>query len=151
MNASVVPSPPVAGEVATAVVTVRNDGEQAVDDVHLIDELSANAALRSASSRMGACTVVGRRADCRLGRLAPGDLATAELRLVVDAEPASRTVVQRITLGGDAHAGVVDRSVATLTSSPTRAGSLVDLPGPTVTLVAFVGFVLASRGSVRPA
>ena len=150
MNAAVAPAPPVAGEAATAVVTVGNDGEQAVDDVHLIDELSANAALRSASSPMGTCTVVGRRADCRLGRLAPGDLATVELRLVVDAAPASRTVVQRIGLGGGGQVEAVDRSVSTLVAADAAGDNgLLALPGPTVTLVTFVGFVLAGR--VRPA
>jgi hypothetical protein len=139
----VVPSPLVAGEAAIVVVTVRNDGAQVVDDVRLVDVLSAPVALRSASSPGGTCTVVGRRADCRLGRLAPGGLSTAELRVVVDREPGSRTVVQQISLGG------VDRSISTLVRSPTPAGTLLDLPGPTVTLVAFLGFVLASR--VRPA
>ncbi|HMG45238.1 MAG TPA: hypothetical protein VK611_28155 [Acidimicrobiales bacterium] len=143
VGAAMAPSPLVAGETATVVVTVRNDGAQVVDDVRLVDVLSAPVALRSASSPAGTCAVVGRRADCRLGRLAPGDMATAELRVVVDREPASRTVVQQISLNG------VDRSVSTLVRSPTPAGALLDLPGPTVTLVAFFGFVLASR--FRPA
>ena len=146
VTASVVPDPPVAGEMATAVVRVQNRGAEAVDEVLVVDELSPNATLRSASARAGTCQVVGRRAECRLGRLAPGESVTVELRLVLDPASTSRTLVQRLAAGGNGYTDTADRSVSLLVAdSPPGPSPLLALPGPTVTLGAFVGFVLASQ------
>lgn len=130
---------------------VRNDASETVHDVVMADELSPNTVLRSASSAAGSCTVANRRAECRFDRLGPGESATAELRLVLSDDPASHTVVQRISLGAGAQVDVADRSVSTLLAPPPPAEHpLLSLPGPTVTLVAFVGFVLASQVSSGP-
>jgi uncharacterized repeat protein (TIGR01451 family) len=145
VTASVAPTPPVVGEMATVIVKVRNDGPEPVADVALGDELSPNAAVRSATSPAGTCTVAGRRADCVLGGLAPGETAVVEIRVLLDPASTSRTVVQHLSLGGNGYLQVSDRSVSTLVADePPGPDPLLALPGPTVTLVAFVGFVLAS-------
>jgi hypothetical protein len=151
VTASLAPSPPVQGEMATALVKVRNRGDRPVDDLVVVDELSANAGVRSASSAAGSCSVGGRRAECRFDRVAPGETVVIEVRLLLDPASTSRTVVQRITAGGNGHAQAADRSVTQLVAAgPPGPSTLLALPGPTVTLVAFVGFVLASsHGGAR--
>jgi hypothetical protein len=142
------PDPPVPGEPASVVLLVRNDGAGTVSGVQLIDDLSQAASLRSAISPAGPCQVAGRRATCPLGTLAPGELASAELRVLLDEAPSSRTLLQHISLSTGTQVAVTDRSVSALVASPeTHRTPLTDLPGPTVTLVAFVGFVLASGGT----
>lgn len=148
VSAVFAPNPALMGEPVTVTLTVHNDGAEAVPDVQLTDEVSASATVRSATSPTGACTVSGRQIRCQLGALEPGAVTTADVRLLVEAEPVSSTVIQRISLGGAGQTTVVDRSVSTLLASGESPGrDLLALPGPTVTLVAFVGFVLASRGA----
>jgi hypothetical protein len=145
VSARFTPNPAVMGEPVTATLTVRNGGSETVPDVVLTDEVSASATVRSATTPGGTCAVAGRRVECRLGALAPGASATVDVHLLVEREPIASTVVQQISLGGAGQAVVVDRSLSALVESgvsPSR--ELLALPGPTVTLVAFVGFVLAS-------
>ena len=131
--------------MATAIVKVHNRDDEPVDDLVVVDELSPNAGVRSALSAAGPCTVEGRRVECRFERLGPGETVVIEVRLMLDPASTSRTVVQRITAGGNGHDAAADRSVSQLVAaSPAGPSSLLALPGPTVTLVAFVGFVLAS-------
>jgi hypothetical protein len=148
VSATVRPSPPVPGQPASVVLLVRNDGAATVHGVQLVDELSQVAALRSATSPAGPCRVTGRRAACPLGSLAPGEMVTAELRLLMGSAPASRTLLQHLSLSTGTEVSVTDRSVSALVGNPpSHHVPLTDLPGPTVTLVAFVGFVLASGGT----
>ena len=148
VTATVKPSPPVPGQAASVVLLVRNDGAGTVRDVQLADDVSQVAALRSATSPAGPCRIAGRRATCPLGTLAPGEVVTAELRLLVDSAPASRTLLQHVSLSTGTEVSVTDRSVSALVGDPpSDRVPLTDLPGPTVTLVAFVGFVLASGGT----
>jgi uncharacterized repeat protein (TIGR01451 family) len=136
------------GEPVTSTLTVRNDGSPAVADVLLTDEVSASAIVRSASTPHGTCAVGGRRVQCQLGALEPGGTTTVTIELMVEAEPISSSVVQQISLAGAGETVVVDRSLSALVESGVSPGkALLALPGPTVTLVAFVGFVLASGKS----
>lgn len=153
LTATLNPDPPAPGALAAARLVVRNDGAQAVDDLTLTDDLSQNTSLRSASSPTGQCLVVGRRAECRLGSLAPGDSVTTEVRLLVDRDPASHSVSQHVTLttrGGDHPVRITDRAISTMIDNRPASGSpLLALPGTTVTVVAFVGFVLAAGPSTQ--
>ncbi|HEY8546591.1 MAG TPA: hypothetical protein VIL36_16140 [Acidimicrobiales bacterium] len=132
------------GETVTAVVKVHNRDDRAVEDLVVVDELSANAGVRSATSTAGTCEVAGRRATCRFDRVGPGETAVIEVRLQVDPASTARTVVQRITAGGNGHTEAAGRSVTQLVGAAPAPSALLALPGPTVTLVTFVGFVLAS-------
>jgi uncharacterized repeat protein (TIGR01451 family) len=141
------PRQPVPGEPATVTITVHNEGERAVQGLGLTDEVSANAALRSASSPAGECHVSPGRAACQVGRVAPGDGVTTEVRLMLEPEPVSRTVTQHITLSasGDREQ-TTERAVSTLVDGgPGAAAQLLAIPGTTVTLVAFTGFVMAAQ------
>jgi uncharacterized repeat protein (TIGR01451 family) len=149
VTATVDPREPVPGEPAVVTVTVRNDGERPVPDLVLTDEVSASAAVRSAWSPAGDCAVSPGRASCPLGGLAPGDSVSAQVRLLLADEPATPAVVHRITLSAAAGgASVVDRSISTpIDPGPPSGAGLLALPGTTVTVIAFVGFVLAARSS----
>jgi hypothetical protein len=144
--------------MATVSIEVRNEGVWPVDDLVLTDDVSASSELRSATSEAGPCTVTGRQAWCSLGTLAPGAVATIEVRVLIDREPASRTLVHQISLssgsggrsgrGGGGEALVAHQSVWALTERPpTQKLALLDLPGPTVTIVVFLSFALAARKS----
>jgi hypothetical protein len=128
-------------------ITVRNEGERPVQDLGLTDRLTGGAALRSASSPSGDCRVSPSDATCQLGDLAAGANVIAEVHLVLDTEPVSRTVSQRITLsasGGQEQ--ITERAVSTLIDDGQEPGSqLLTVPGTVVTLIAFTGFTLAAR------
>lgn len=145
MTADLTPDPPAAGEPATATITVRNEGEGTVEGIRLTDQVSPGVMVRSGSSPAGGCSVTSRRADCPLGTLAPGDSATTQVRLLLEPEPASRTVGQRITLSATGQEQVADRSLSTLVDAPVEEAQVLGVPGTVVTLVAFVGFVIAAR------
>jgi uncharacterized protein DUF11 len=144
---SVAPDLPVPGQPAVTTITVRNDGGSPAPALTLVDEVSPGAAVRSATAPGGSCGTAGHRATCELGTVPAGGQTTAEVRLLLEAEPVSRTLVQRVTLstGGTSEAGT---AMASTLLAPGESGpTLLALPGPTVTLVAFVGFVLAARSS----
>jgi large repetitive protein len=145
VTAVLTPDAPAAGEPAAATITVRNDGEGAVEGLRLTDQVSPGVMVRSGSSPAGGCSIASRRADCPLGSLAPGDSVTTVVRLLLDPEPASRTVGQRITLSATGQEQVADRSLSTLVDAPVEQAQVLGVPGTVVTLVAFVGFVLAAR------
>jgi hypothetical protein len=95
--------------------------------------------------------VAGRTATCRLGRLDPGDAATVLVRVKVVREPASSSLVQRISLSTGAEVELASQSFSTLLDPGSPRGlALLDIPGPTVTVVALVTFVLAARASPPP-
>jgi hypothetical protein len=145
VTSSVQPNPPVPGQLATIVLLVRNDGAGPAPAVEVTDELAPTAALRSATSPAGPCQVAGRRATCPVGTLAPGDIATVQLRVLVSSTPSSQLLLQHISLSTGFQRS--DRSVSGLLGpAPGSRRPLTDLPGPTVTLIVFVGFVLASGG-----
>jgi hypothetical protein len=135
--------------MATVSIEVRNGGARPVDDLVLTDDVSASSELRSVTSETGPCTVTGRQARCSLGALAPGAVATVGVRVLIDREPASRTLVHQIALrGSGTEALVAQQSVSALTERPpVDELALLDLPGPTVTIVVFLSFVLAARKS----
>jgi hypothetical protein len=146
------PQRPAEGQLATVRLEVRNDGDGPADDLVLTDEASRTTELRSATSPDGECTVAGRTATCRLGRLAPGRAATVLVRVKVVDEPATSTLVQRVTLSTGGRVEPAERSFSALVDpGPTPGRALLDLPGPTVTLVALVTFVLAARSGPRAA
>lgn len=151
VTTTVSPAQPLPGAIATVRIAVRNAGGGPAPATTLADEVGPTATLRTATAPAGACTVAGRTATCPLGTLAPGDTASAEVRVLVDPEPAARRLSQRITLSATGRSEADEHAVATLVSGGPPAGrELLDLPGPTVKLVAFVGFVLAARGSGPP-
>jgi hypothetical protein len=125
---------------------VRNDGEGPADGLVLTDDVDATTELRSATSPNGECTVAGRTVTCDLGTLGPGEIATVLVRVKVVREPAVDTLVQRISLGTGQQTQIVERRVsALLDPGPSTSLALLDLPGPTVTVVALVTFVLSAR------
>jgi hypothetical protein len=151
VTTTVTPAQPLPGAIATVRIAVRNAGGGPAPATTLADEVGPAATLRTATAPAGTCTVAGRTATCPLGTLAPGDTASAEVRVLVDPEPAARRLSQRITLSVTGRSEAAEHAVATLVSGGPPAGQeLLDLPGPTVKLVAFVGFVLAARGSGPP-
>jgi hypothetical protein len=156
VRATLAPLRPAPGTGVTATITVRNGGRRTARDLTLVDVPSATADVRSAASPAGDCTVTARRARCPLARLAPGDVATVEVRLLVDREPASATLVQHVTLTSTGAGEVADRSLSTLIDRPGDGGdALLAVPGTTLRLIALVVFVLAARRSsarnaVRP-
>jgi len=148
VSAAFNPQRPAKGQLATVSIEVRNDGEGPAEDLVMTDEVSRTTELRSTSSPDGECTVAGRTVTCRLGTLAPGEVATILVRVKVVEEPASSTLVQRISLSTGQEVELAEQSFSALVDpGPPRGLALLDLPGPTVTLVAFVTFVLAARGS----
>jgi hypothetical protein len=148
VSAAFNPQRPARGQLALVTIEVRNDGEGPAEDLVMTDEVSRTTELRSATSPDGECTVAGRTATCRLGTLAPGGVATVLVRVKVVDEPASGTLVQHVALGTGQQVDLAERSFSALVDpGPPRGLALLDLPGPTVTLVAFVTFVLAARGS----
>jgi uncharacterized repeat protein (TIGR01451 family) len=152
VTATITPPQPVAGDAATVAITVRNDGERPVQDLRLTDRLSPSAAVRSAWSPAGSCRVSPGDATCQLGRLAPGDSVTVQVRLRLEPEPVNRTVTQHITLSASgAEEQVAGRALSTLIDGgPGDAAQLLAIPGTTVTLIAFTGFVLAARSPAKP-
>jgi hypothetical protein len=146
------PLRPAKGQLATVSIEVRNTGEGPTVDLVMTDEVSRTTELRSATSPDGECTVAGRIVTCRLGRLDPGEVATVLVRVKVVEEPASSTLVQHISLSTGGSTGneveLAERSFSALVDpGPPRGLALLDLPGPTVTLVALVTFVIAARSS----
>ena len=152
VSAAFAPQHPGRGQLATVSIEVGNDGEGTAEGLVLTDEVSRTTELRSAWSPDGDCTVAGRTATCRLGRLDPGQVSTVLVRIKVVREPASSTLVQHISLSTGDQAAVAEQSVsALLDPGPPRGMALLDLPGPTVTVIALVTFVLAARsGSQLP-
>lgn len=133
--------------MATVRLEVRNDGEGPAEDLVLTDEVARTTELRSATSPDGDCTVAGRTVTCRLGRLGPGESSTVLVRVKVVEEPASSTLVQHVGLSTGGQADPSEQSFSALVAAgPPRGRPLLDLPGPTVTVVALVTFVLAARG-----
>jgi hypothetical protein len=145
VTATFSPQHPGRGQLATVTIDMRNDGAGAVDGLVLTDEVSRSTELRSASSPAGDCSVGGRTVTCLMDRLEPGESAPVSVRVLVVDEPASNTLVQRISLSTGDSAEVAEQSISTLVEPPSQAQQLLDLPGPTVTLVVFVTFVLAAR------
>lgn len=146
MSAAFTPQRPAEGQLATVSLEVRNDGEGPAEDLVLTDVVSRTTELRSATSPDGECTVAGRTVTCRLGRLAPGQVATVLVRVKVVEEPASSTLVQRVSLSAGGQVDLAERSFSALVDpGPPRGRALLDLPGPTVTVVALVTFVIAAR------
>jgi hypothetical protein len=152
LTATFDPQRPAPGEWATVTIEVRNDGAGPVDDLVLSDEVARTTELRGASSSVGACRVSGRTAVCPLGVLEPGETAVVRVRVKVVPEPASSTLAQHLTLSTGASAELATRSISTLVAPRVSSGlALLDLPGPTVTVVMLVTFVLAARsGSSAP-
>jgi uncharacterized protein DUF11 len=149
LRVSLSPDPPAAGEPVTATIEILNRGGAPVPDVTLVDEVSPTADVRSATTWGGSCTTTARQATCGLGTIPAGDRTTADVRLQVAEQPASRTIVQRISLSTDGAIQAGGTTVSNLLAAETSGPSLLSLPGPTVTLVAFVGFVLAASASSR--
>jgi uncharacterized repeat protein (TIGR01451 family) len=145
VTAIVSPDPPVPGEEATVTLSVRNIGDTVAEGVRLVDELPPGITVRSATSLAGACQTTVRRAECPLGSLAPGETVSVLVRLQLD-DSATGALVQHVVLSAGGQAQIVDRSISTLVSPPARA-DVLGVPGPMVTLIAFVGFVLAARSS----
>ena len=142
------PEPPAAGEPATATVVVQNHGGNPATAVTLVDEVSASAGVRSATTPGGACATTVHQASCELGPIPAGGQTTAEVRLLMEEDPASRTLVQRISLSSAGAADTATTTTASTLLAPAETStSLLALPGTTVTLVAFVGFVLAARST----
>jgi hypothetical protein len=142
------PQRPAKGQLATVSIEVRNTGEGPAVDLLMTDEVSRTTELRSATSPDGECTVAGRIVTCRLGRLDPGEVATVLVRVKVVQDPASSTLVQRISLSTGDEVELAEQSFSALVDpGPPRGLALLDLPGPTVTLVALVTFVIAARSS----
>lgn len=129
----------------TVAIVVRNDGEGPAENVGLTNEVSQSAAVRSASAPDSNCGVSSRRAECQLGTVAPGESVSTTVRLLMDQEPASSVVTQRITLTTGGQPEATERGVSTLID-PEQASALpFDGPETTVTLIALVSFVLAAK------
>jgi uncharacterized repeat protein (TIGR01451 family) len=141
----VAPAEPGPGDPVTVTVAVRNDGGRPIAGVRLTHEPGPGATVRGASGPGGACAVVPRRATCPLGDVAAGATVAVRVRLLTDREPPGPALVQRITVSGAGRSELVARTVSTLVDRPPAGARLLDLPGPTVRLIAFVGFVLAAR------
>jgi hypothetical protein len=145
VTALVAPARPAPGDSATVTVAVRNDGGRRAGRIRLAYEAGPGAAVRSASGPAAACTVAPRRATCALGDLAPGATVAVRVRLLTDREPPGPALLQRITVSGAGRSELVARTVSTLVDRPPAGARVLDVPGPTVRLIAFVGFVLAAR------
>jgi hypothetical protein len=138
------PERPAAGEMATVTLVVRNSGMAGVDDLVLVDEVGHSTHLRGATSADGTCTTEGRRARCALGRLAPWTERSVRLRLLIDDEPASHFLRNRVRLSSGGHMTVEEQTVSTLLApGPVEQAGLFDLSSATVTLIVLVSFVLA--------
>jgi hypothetical protein len=85
-----------------------------------------------------------------MGGLGPGEIATADFRLLVDREGRSPVLTHRLALTGGGTVLVADRTISTPVGGDDAGARLLALPGTTVTVVAFVGFVLAARPSPSP-
>jgi hypothetical protein len=130
--------------MATATLSVHNNGSRTVDDVQVIDEVGRAAHLRGASTDAGSCTIQGRRAICQLGPLAPASTTTIAIRVLVDRDPAGNILSNQVTLSSGDHATAVQQSLtAPMTRRPTQQAALLQLSTATVTLIAFVSFVFA--------
>lgn len=156
MRATLDPHSPRPGDLVTVAITVHNDGDRATTGVGLVDEVSRNTAVRSAVVNQqgagddGACRVAARRAECPLGDLAPGDMATARIRLLVAEAPAGSNLAQRISLSSGEQGLADQHDVSALIGGEgTPALPVAGLPAAPVTLVAFFGLVLAAK--TRPA
>lgn len=181
VTATLDPPRPAPGDLVAVTIMVHNNGESAATGIALRDEVSGNAAVRSAlvvgredagqprseptaspaalvawRGATGApgdgdgddCRVTTRRAECNLGSLEPGETSTVTARLLVDREPASPRLIQRISLGSGQHALVAGEDVSALLShQPSPGLPLASLPGPSVTLVAILGLALAARAN----
>jgi uncharacterized repeat protein (TIGR01451 family) len=148
VSAAFRPQHPAKGQLADVTITVRNDGDGPAEDLVLTDVVSATTQLRSASTPGGTCTIGGRTLTCRLGRLGPGEATTVMVRVKVVRDPVTATLVQHISLSTGQQADVAQQSVSALVDpGPPRGRALLDLPGPTVTIVLLVTFVLASSSS----
>jgi len=145
VSATVAPAAPAPGDLVTVTVAVRNDGGRPVAGAGLTHEPGPGATVRGASGPAGACGVASRRASCPLGDVAAGATVAVRVRLLTDREPPGPALVQRITVSGAGRSGLVARTVSALVDRPPAGPRLLDLPGPTVRLIAFVGFVLAAR------
>lgn len=141
------PDPPEAGQPAMATITVQNLGGTPAADVTLVYEVSQAAGVRSATTPGGACATTSRRATCELGAIPAGGEARVEVRLLGAEDPSARTLVQRISLSSGGSAGAGAATGSTLLAAEEPSTSLLALPGTTVTLIAFVGFVLAAHST----
>jgi hypothetical protein len=138
------PERPAAGEMAAVTLVVRNSGMAGIDDLVLLDEVGHSTHLRGATSGDGTCTTEGRRARCGMGRLAPWAERSVRLRLLVDEQPASHSLVNRVSLSSGGHMTVEEQTIsALLAPGPTEQAGVLDLSTATVTLIVLVSFVLA--------
>jgi uncharacterized repeat protein (TIGR01451 family) len=152
VSAAFSPQHPGKGQLAGVTIDVRNDGDGPAEGLVLTDVVSATTELRSASTPGGTCAISGRTLACELGRLGPADSTTVQVRVKVAREPATSTLSQHISLSSGEQADLAQQSVSALVDpGPPRGLALLDLPGPTVTIVALVTFVLAGRSTTTAA
>ena len=109
--------PVVPGETLTYIVTVSNDGSQAVGGVSIVDSLPLEVELVSVSSSQGSCIVAGGVVVCSLGILEAGASAIVSFGATVSS--ASSTVTNDVTVSGSTDGG--DEWITTDSESTTVA------------------------------
>jgi hypothetical protein len=130
--------------MATATLSVHNNGSETAHDVQVIDDVGRAAHLRDASTETGSCLIEGQRTTCQLGPLPPASTTTIAIRVLVDRDPAGNVLSNQVTLSSGSQATAIQQSLtAPMTRRPTQQAALLQRSTATVTLIAFVSFVFA--------